>query len=141
VWLEDDGGRRVQLRQIGPGEFFGELGVANNEPRSANVVAAQSLTFLVFSPTASTSYEGRGEGARSPRSAEAESPAGGGHPPVGTIVEIDVSDQNPGEGGSPVRVSQPVPGGAEHVSRTFLLQEMFGLASTSSMWPLRNRAP
>jgi len=49
---------------MGPGEFFGELGVAGNRPRSAHVVAAEGLTCLVFSPAAPTLFAGRGEGAR-----------------------------------------------------------------------------
>jgi LmbE family N-acetylglucosaminyl deacetylase len=125
VWHEDDGGRRVQLRQIGPGEFFGELGVANNEPRSANVVAAQSLTCLVFSPTAPTSYEGRGEGALVASLREAESPTRGGHPSGGTIVEIDVSDQIRAkvEALCAYRSQFPV---EPNMFPDFLLQEIFG---------------
>jgi LmbE family N-acetylglucosaminyl deacetylase len=63
VWQELPDGSLDLLRRIGPGEFFGELGVAGNRPRSAHVVATEGLTCLVFSPGAPTLYAGRGEGA------------------------------------------------------------------------------
>jgi LmbE family N-acetylglucosaminyl deacetylase len=64
AWQEQADGSRKELRRMGPGEFFGELGVAGNRPRSAHVVAAEGLTCLVFSPAAPTLFAGRGEGAR-----------------------------------------------------------------------------
>jgi len=39
--LRVDGGRR-QIGRLGPGEFFGELGIATNRSRNADVVAATS---------------------------------------------------------------------------------------------------
>lgn len=66
AWQELPDGSRRELRRMGPGEFFGELGVADNKPRSAHVVAAEGLTCLVLSPEAPTAYAGRGEGARLP---------------------------------------------------------------------------
>ena len=66
AWQELPDGSRKDLRRMGPGEFFGELGVAGNKPRSAHVVAAEGLTCLVLSPEAPTAYAGRGEGARLP---------------------------------------------------------------------------
>ena len=44
AWQEQAGGTRKHLRQMGPGEFFGELGVAGHRPRSAHVVAAAGKT-------------------------------------------------------------------------------------------------
>ena len=64
VWQDQADGTRKHLRRIGPGEFFGELGVAGNQPRSAHVVAAEGLTCLVLSAAAPTLFAGRGEGAR-----------------------------------------------------------------------------
>ncbi len=64
AWQELPDGSRRELRRMGPGEFFGELGVADSRPRSAHVVAAEGLTCLVLSPEAPTAYAGRGEGAR-----------------------------------------------------------------------------
>ncbi len=63
AWQELPDGSRKQLRRMGPGEFFGELGVAGRRPRSANVVATEGLTCLVLSPEAPRRYTGRGEGA------------------------------------------------------------------------------
>jgi len=63
VWQEQPDGSVEQLRRVGPGEFFGELGVAGNRPRSAHVVATEGLTCLVLSPGAPTRYAGRGQGA------------------------------------------------------------------------------
>jgi LmbE family N-acetylglucosaminyl deacetylase len=63
AWQEAADGTRRHLRQMGPGEFFGELGVADGKPRSADVVAAEGLTCLVLSPAAPTLFAGRGKGA------------------------------------------------------------------------------
>jgi LmbE family N-acetylglucosaminyl deacetylase len=126
VWQEDDDGRRVQLRHIGPGEFFGELGVAHSQPRSANVVALQSLTCLVFSPNAPTKYEGRGESARVATRRATESSAKGGDDPFdAAIVELDVSDQMRAkvEALCAYRSQFPV---EPDMFPDFLLQEIFG---------------
>jgi hypothetical protein len=126
VWQEHDDGRRVRLRHVGPGEFFGELGVARNRPRSANVVAAQSLTCLVLSPTAPTKYDGRGEGARVATRRGTESSASGGGDLVGpAIVELDVSDQIRAkvEALCAYRSQFPV---EPDMFPDFLLQEIFG---------------
>jgi LmbE family N-acetylglucosaminyl deacetylase len=64
AWQEQADGTRMHLRQMGPGEFFGEMGVAGNRPRSAHVVALEGLTCLVLSPAAPAPFAGRGEGAR-----------------------------------------------------------------------------
>lgn len=41
-------GRETVLRAIGPGEMFGELAAIDGEPRSADVVAAESSSLLVI---------------------------------------------------------------------------------------------
>ncbi len=64
AWQEQADGTRKHLRQMGPGEFFGELGVAGHRPRSAHVVAVEGLTCLVLSSAVSAPFAGRGEGAR-----------------------------------------------------------------------------
>ena len=79
AWQELPDGSRKDLRRMGPGEFFGELGVADNRPRSAHVVAVEGLTCLVFSPEAPTLFAGRGEGARLPGALPGEP---GAAPPV-----------------------------------------------------------
>ncbi|HEY6297224.1 MAG TPA: PIG-L family deacetylase [Streptosporangiaceae bacterium] len=63
AWQELPDGSLTLLRTMGPGEFFGELGVAGRRPRSAHVVATEGLSCLVFSPEAPKRYAGRGEGA------------------------------------------------------------------------------
>jgi LmbE family N-acetylglucosaminyl deacetylase len=126
VWQEHNDGRRVQLRQVGPGEFFGELGVARNRPRSANVVAVDGLTCLVFSPTAPTKYAGRGESARVATARGTESSAGNREDLFApAIVELDVSDQIAAkvEALCGYRSQFPV---EPNMFPDFLLQEIFG---------------
>jgi LmbE family N-acetylglucosaminyl deacetylase len=64
VFQEAAGGRGEQLRKLGAGEFFGELGIARQQARSADVVASTSLTCLVLSPAPPSKFAGRGRGAR-----------------------------------------------------------------------------
>ena len=87
VWQDQADGTRKHLRRIGPGEFFGELGVAGNQPRSAHVVAAEGLTCLVLSAAAPTLFAGRGEGAR------LTGPAPGPSKPAGTGPSGHVGDK------------------------------------------------
>ena len=55
---EGNGGRRERPGRLGVGEFFG------HRHRSADVVAAGSLTCLVLSPAPPAKFAGRGRGAR-----------------------------------------------------------------------------
>jgi LmbE family N-acetylglucosaminyl deacetylase len=64
VVREDAEGTTHRLARLGPGEFFGELGLADARPRNAHVVAAADVTCLVFSPAPPTTYAGRGAGAQ-----------------------------------------------------------------------------
>ena len=64
VWKESEGGRRDLVGRLGVGEFFGELGIAGGRRRSADVVAAESLTCLVLSATQPSKFAGRGSEAR-----------------------------------------------------------------------------
>lgn len=78
------------LRRLGPGEFFGELAVVSDRPRSAHVIALDTVTCLVLSPAARVPFEARGM-AISPT----EAPSSGqsdwlGEPPT---TCIDVSAQ------------------------------------------------
>jgi len=61
VEVRQDGpnGSTEMLRQMGPGEFFGELGVVEGV-RTASVVSLDSLTCLLFNPGKPTLYAGRG---------------------------------------------------------------------------------
>jgi LmbE family N-acetylglucosaminyl deacetylase len=49
------------LRRLGPGEFFGELRLVSERPRSAHVIAVDTVTCLVFSPAPATLFTPRGE--------------------------------------------------------------------------------
>jgi CRP/FNR family cyclic AMP-dependent transcriptional regulator len=42
----DEEGREIILAWLGPGEFFGEMGMIDGSPRSANVVAAEACELL-----------------------------------------------------------------------------------------------
>lgn len=99
VWQEQADGTRKYLRQVGPGEFFGELGVAGNRPRSAHVVAVAGLTCLVLSPAAPVPFAGRGEAARltgpAPSAWEPAAEAvGAGHGGADVVTaRLDVTEQ------------------------------------------------
>lgn len=64
VVQEDGSGTRRHLNRMGPGEFFGELGIAHKAPRAATVIAVDSVTCLVLSSGQPTDYAGRGTNAR-----------------------------------------------------------------------------
>jgi CRP/FNR family cyclic AMP-dependent transcriptional regulator len=49
VLVSDEEGREVILSMMGPGDFFGEMGVIDDHPRSATVQAAQPSELLVMS--------------------------------------------------------------------------------------------
>src|SRR3974390_1539091 len=44
VKLQSVSGREVLLREVNAGEFFGELGAIDNQPRSAGIVAVTDVT-------------------------------------------------------------------------------------------------
>lgn len=91
AWQQDTRGNRRKLRAMGPGEFFGELGVAGNRPRSADVVATESLTCLVLSRGAPSKFAGRGAGAR--LAGVTAAPLGAHHPARDVpTIQSDVSD-------------------------------------------------
>jgi LmbE family N-acetylglucosaminyl deacetylase len=87
--IEELEGVHRRLRQLGEGDFFGELGISRGHARSATVVAASNVTCLVLSPDAPSQFAGRGSSARSEAT-----PAGGtdGHTEL-DVVTIDVEDQ------------------------------------------------
>ncbi|MDP2795483.1 MAG: Crp/Fnr family transcriptional regulator [Sulfurisoma sp.] len=48
VLVSDEEGREVILSMMGPGDFFGEMGVIDDNPRSATVQAAQPSELVVI---------------------------------------------------------------------------------------------
>ena len=135
VWKETSGGRRERLGRLGVGEFFG------HRHRSADVVAAGSLTCLVLSPAPPAKFAGRGPGARLAGAlpgarADASPAAGNGRAGQG-VVCCDVSGQvmRKVDALSAYRSQFPLEPG---MFPEFLLQEIFG-ASTS--WPCLPAGP
>ena len=43
------GGKKMDIAELGPGDFFGEMTVLDNAPRSANVIALEESRCLVLS--------------------------------------------------------------------------------------------
>ena len=48
VQMADDEGKEVILAALGPGEFFGEMGLMDDEPRAASVVTTEACEFVVI---------------------------------------------------------------------------------------------
>jgi uncharacterized membrane protein len=48
ITIRDAGGADLVLHEAGPGDFFGELSMLTNEPRSARVLAIEDLTTLAL---------------------------------------------------------------------------------------------
>jgi LmbE family N-acetylglucosaminyl deacetylase len=139
VWQEQADGSRKQLRHIGPGEFFGELGVAGRRPRSAHVVATEGLTCLLLAPVAPTPFAGRGEGAQLTGPAQGPSePAGAGpSEPAGNAgsaedagagvarARLDVTDHIEAKVGALCAYRSQFPL-EPHMFPDFMLKELFG---------------
>lgn len=66
VLQETADGTVNRLRTMRPGQFFGEVALVQGSPRTATVVAKDSVTCLVFSPGSPTPFGGRGPGASLP---------------------------------------------------------------------------
>jgi len=49
VMISDDEGREVILAMLGPNEYFGEMGLIDDHPRSASVVAIEACEVLMLS--------------------------------------------------------------------------------------------
>jgi LmbE family N-acetylglucosaminyl deacetylase len=120
---EGNGGRCERPGRLGVGEFFG------HRHRSADVVAAASLTCLVLSPAPPAEFAGRGRGARlagALPAAPADPPRLAGTARAGRdVVCCDVSGQVMRKVGalSAYRSQFPLEPG---MFPEFLLREMFG---------------
>ena len=108
MWQESSS-RRTLLRRHEAEEFFGELGIARHQRRSADVVASASLTCLVLSPAPPAN----------PPSASGNMQADQG------VVPCDVSEQvmRKVEALFAYRNQAPL---ESDMFPEFLLQEMFG---------------
>ena len=129
VWKETEAGRRDLVARLGVGEFFGELGIAGRRRRSADVVAADSLTCLVLSAAPPSKFAGRGSEARlagAPlgTTVEASSRATSSRE-ARTVVACDVSAQvkRKVEALAAYRSQLPL---EPDMFPEFLLQEIFG---------------
>ena len=80
-------GRVEKLNEIGPGFFFGEDGLATQRPRNAHIIAHDSVSCLVLSPSEPKPFVGRGTEAQYTTHAEAREIE-----PVSATTRIDVSD-------------------------------------------------
>ncbi len=49
VYTDDDEGRQLVLNYMGPGEYFGELALVDNKPRSASVITVEDSQLLCIS--------------------------------------------------------------------------------------------
>jgi CRP/FNR family cyclic AMP-dependent transcriptional regulator len=49
VFIGDEDGREIILKFLGPGDFFGEMSMIDEQPRSASVSAVEVCTFRVLS--------------------------------------------------------------------------------------------
>lgn len=51
VWVKDAAGREKRLAEFEEGDFFGEIALATNKPRTANVTALSDVQLVEFSRT------------------------------------------------------------------------------------------
>ncbi len=93
VLREDENGALRSLARIGPGDFFGEEGLAYRQPRNAHVVALEDVTCLVFSPDAPSNFAGRGVGAQ--LTGDAAGPVAAAQPFPPETTTINVADYVP----------------------------------------------
>jgi hypothetical protein len=86
VVREAPDGTLHKVNEIGPGAFFGEEGIATQQPRNANIIARDSVSCMVLSPGEPTRYAGRGEYAQHCVPKDSDSPA-----PCAATTRIEVS--------------------------------------------------
>ncbi|MCA2998570.1 MAG: cyclic nucleotide-binding domain-containing protein, partial [Rhodocyclaceae bacterium] len=49
VFIGDEDGREITVKMLGPGDFFGEMSLIDQEPRSASVSAVEATTLKILS--------------------------------------------------------------------------------------------
>jgi len=49
VFIGDEDGREIILKILGPGQFFGEMAMVDQQPRSASVTTLEPATFMILS--------------------------------------------------------------------------------------------
>jgi LmbE family N-acetylglucosaminyl deacetylase len=76
-----------EIRRLGPGEFFGELALVYEKPRSAHVIAVDAVTCIVFSPAPPTLFTGRGPAAMLTDGADGDRADWPGEQPT-TIIDV-----------------------------------------------------
>lgn len=121
VLQEQPDGTVERLREIGRGEFFGELGVADRSVRTASVVAIESTTCLVFSADEPSLYDGRGEDARLVPSLVPQEDSG--VPVATTVIDVSAWVERKVAGIAAHRTQYPIEPGMFPLP---MLQEMFG---------------
>ena len=52
IFLSDEDGKEVILAQLGPGDYFGEMALIDDQPRSASVITQEPSEFLTLSKSA-----------------------------------------------------------------------------------------
>jgi LmbE family N-acetylglucosaminyl deacetylase len=123
VIQEDRDGTRHILARLGPGEFFGELAIVNQQLRTAHVIAIGDVTCLVLAPGAPSAFAGRGAEARLLEAGTGDTMVE--EQTAGALVPIDVS----------AYVAQKIAAMAAHRTQyplapdtlpLALLQELFG---------------
>ncbi|MCB0210898.1 MAG: cyclic nucleotide-binding domain-containing protein, partial [Anaerolineae bacterium] len=110
------------LAHIGPGDFFGEEGLAYHQPRNAHVVATEDITCLIFSPHVPSNFAGRG--AQANLTETTPSATAGVRPAASQIINLDISDYVP----------QKVAAMAAHRTQFSLDPEMLPLSITRELF-------
>lgn len=121
VVRHEPGGTSDIVARLEPGEFFGELGIAEHAPRSADVVSVDGLTCLVLGGDEPRLYAGRGAGAQLVGALEAGEQEDVQH---GATTVIDVREQ----------VERKVAAIAAHRSQYPIAPEMFPLEMLRDMF-------
>jgi hypothetical protein len=88
IMQEDEEGQCRSLRRQVAGQFFGELALAYSQPRTAHVIAVDSVTCLALSRQQRSVWDGRGMDAQ----ILGASTAGGGERMMQPTTCVDVSD-------------------------------------------------